>query len=149
MNNLRLYYRVILKLLTFMAIIVLSSVFINSLFVNSKSTLDHSKRFPVVVLDISLMKKGDIRKTRWKGKEVAVLFRDETPSKEPYFVYENHGDSGNCPLFYVSNTFKDVCTGQLFDTFGRQKVNPKRGYRLKVPPHYFNDQEVLFGINQK
>ncbi len=148
MNNLRLYFRVALKLLTFIALAGLSAVFINSLFVGSNSNINHSENIPVV-LDISSMKKGEIRKTRWKGKEVAVLFKGNSSLKKQYFVYENYGDSGNCPLFYTRDTFKDICTGQLFDLFGRQKNNPEQGYRLIIPPHYIQDKKIVFGVKHK
>ena len=148
-KNNRLYYRVTLKLLTLVAVLVLLGVFINSLFVGTDGKKPKPEMQSLVILDTSLMKKGEIRKTRWNGKEVAVLLFNNPQSEKNYFVYENYGDSGNCPLFYVNNTFKDVCTGSVFDTSGRLKNNPNQGYRLKEPPYYFQNNTVVFGTKIK
>ena len=73
MQNRRLYYRVILKTLFAIGFLVLLFVFFNSLLVTSET--ESLKKINIVVLDISDMQKGEIRKTRWGNKEVAVLHR--------------------------------------------------------------------------
>ena len=145
---------------------VLLLVFLNSLFVGGEP--EPKETTAIVVLDISNMQKGEIRKTLLGGKEVAVLYRKKPVSylnpvtdsakllsetlisasrsqKEDYFVYFNHGDSGNCPLFYSDSTFKDVCSSKLFDTSGREISDPKHGYKIKIPSHHFNNNKIYFG----
>ena len=145
---------------------VLLLVFLNSLFIGGESELE--AKSAIVVLDISNMQKGEIRKTRLGSKEVAVLFRkkavlNKSPlteaskfppkvlnsvsrsQKAEYFVYFNHGDSGNCPLFYSGDNFKDVCSSKLFDMSGREVNNIKHGYKIEIPPHHFNNNKIYFG----
>jgi hypothetical protein len=95
------------------------------------------------------MKKGEIRKARWKGVEVAVLYRKQSSSNnEKFFVYLNHGDSGNCPLFYQKNTLKDICTGSLFDVMGKP-LQLSIGYQLEVPSYYFEEKKIFLGSDRK
>ena len=164
MPNRRLYYRVVLKSMFAIGVFVLLLVFLSSLFVGGEQELE--TRSAIVVLDISDMQKGEIRKTRWDDKEVAVLHRNDSISiknnnlpkspseisntlfrsqKADYFVYYNHGDSGNCPLFYSANSFKDVCSSKLFDSTGREVKNSEQGYKIKIPPHFFIDNNLYFG----
>lgn len=170
MQNPRLVYWVILKVFTALGFAVLLWVFINSLFsnnhTNKQESLKSEQSLPLVKMDISIMQKGQIKKTRWGAKEVAVFYRNRpvsyhtkyiaklpndslnsgSRSQNPdYFVYVNHGDSGNCPLFYSADTFKDTCTGKIFNSSGREKDNQQQGYKLEIPPHYFDGESVLFG----
>ncbi len=141
MNN-RLIYRVILKVLALLALLLLTGVFINSLFTASEKKRSHKSIIPRVELYIADMKQGEIRKTRWNGKEVAVLLRKDND----YFVYINAGNSGNCPLFKEPKGFKDVCTGTRFDFFGKEIGNAEQGYKLKIPPHHIVKGKLLIGI---
>jgi Rieske Fe-S protein len=166
MDN-RLVYRVVLKLLFILALAVLTMVFINSLFTTPVKKTTQSKSVPYITVDLSTMNKGDVKKIRWDGKEVAVLYRKGTPFfyhtkyiakiphkslnsgfrsiKKDYFVYLNHGDSGNCPLFNERDALKDVCTGTKFDTSGRVKGREQQGYLLKIPPHKFSGEWLIIG----
>jgi len=167
MNQRRLLYRVILKLLTTLALLVLLGVFINSLFVADNTLTKPRGSAPLVSLDISGLRPGEVRKTRWNGKDVAILKRtltstdaamsllpnDANPLKYPglrsiqpdYFVFINQGDSANCPLYYAQNRFKDICSGTLFDTTGRRVKNPGSKNRIQIPPHYFENNQLIIG----
>lgn len=167
MNQRRLLYRVILKLLTALALLVLFGVFINSLFVSDSTLTTPKESVSLVTLDISDMRPGEIRKTRWNGRDVAILRRtlrptnaamnvspdDAQPLKYPdlrsikpdYFVFINQGDSANCPLYYAQNQFRDICSGTLFDTTGRRVQNPKSSDRMQIPPHYFENNQLIIG----
>jgi len=168
MNNPRLIYRVILKTLAAFAIIALSVVLLRSLFVSTEEEVKNkpiTRNIDAVKLDLSGLKEGEIKKIRWDGKEIAILYRQEsskevsegneklhqslnteTRSQQPeYFVYTNYGDSQNCPLFYSNNRFKDICTSTFFDTAGRQINNPQQGFLLEIPPHNFNDKILIIG----
>ncbi len=160
----RLLYRVIIKLLFLVVIAILGVVFINSLFtgVNTKngSTQADNPTGPIIVVDLARLEKGKALSVRWKGKEVSILRRKKSlplhnakyVAKIPhtslnsglrsltpdYFVYMNHGDSNNCPLFVEADGLKDVCTSTKFDTTGRAKGNEQQGFHLKIPPHHFN-----------
>jgi Rieske Fe-S protein len=168
MKNPRLIYRVALKILALSAFVLLLWVMTRSLFVGSnlaesKNTQQKAQR---VILEISGMQKGEIRKARWQGKEVAVLYRKspipqqaQPNTKQPqllnktasralkpdYFVYINTGDSGNCPLFYANDTFKDICSSTLFDSAGRKTNSQQQGIALKIPPHYFENNTLIIG----
>lgn len=166
MQSRRLFFRALLKALVFLGLVVLLLVFFNSLFTTDKATNKQSKKFNKVILDISGLEPGQIKKIRWDGREVAVLRRikaikekDTVRSdadhktlnawsrslKPEYFVYMNVGDSGNCPLFYSQATFKDICTGTLFDESGREKRGDLLGYAIKVPAHRINNNSIIFG----
>ena len=165
MKNPRLIYRVALKVLFLSAFALLLWVMTRSLFVGSNLAQPENaeKKTQLVTLDISAMQKGEIRKARWQGKEVAVLNRKKpmkqgsTPQtqalnktasrslKPNYFVYINTGDSGNCPLFYVNDTFKDICSSSLFNRAGRAINNPEQGFKIKIPPHYFEGKNLIIG----
>jgi len=158
----RLIYRVILKLLFALAVVVLFVVLVQSLF-TTPETSNSSKNVRVIVsLNIADMKEGEIRKTHWQGKEVAVLKRKRQPAQfnqvsnakntpstaihnKNYFVYINQGDSGNCPLFYMDSVFKDICTSKKFDNRGRELDNPVHGYRLKTPPYQLENNTLTIG----
>lgn len=144
MNN-RLVYRVILKVLALLALLLLTGVFINSLFTASKKKEGEQSVSSIVEFDVSNMKQGDIRKIRWNGKEVAALLREN----QQFFVYINTGNSGNCPLFKESKSFKDVCTGTQFDFNGREIGNIEQGYRLINPPHYFLKDKLFIGVKRE
>jgi hypothetical protein len=156
----RLLYRVVLKLLFVVALVVLTIVFVNSLFTAPTKKATQSEAVPHITVSLADMQKGDVKKIRWNGKEVGVLYRKGTPffyhtkyiAKTPhkslnsglrsitkdYFVYLNHGDSGNCPLFNQRDALKDTCTGTKFNSSGRVKGREQQGYRLEIPPHKFS-----------
>ena len=163
MKNPRLIYRVILKILGLSAFLLLLWVMTRSLFVGSNlSKPERSKQqVQLITIDISAMRKGEIKKARWQGKEIAVLYR-KTPIaqqaqfqainksasrsfKSNYFVYINKGDSGNCPLFYSNDTFKDICSSTLFDSAGRKINGQKNHAPIKIPPHYFLGESLVIG----
>lgn len=155
-----------IKIMTLFAVAVLVIVFLKSLFplFSDKGVAD-----PVVEVEIKGMQGGDIRKVRWGSREIGILKRnnkqldqlrssDETlvDSSSPlfhssldkasrsrrleFFVYFNSGDSGNCPLFYDSLGFKDICSGIRFDTTGREVGKELTGKKLEIPPHKFETQ---------
>lgn len=167
MQSRRLFYRVLLKALVFLGLVVLLVVFFNSLFTANKVANKTSSNFEKVILDISGLQPGQIIKTRWQGKEVAVLrrmmgikekniVRREADHKSigawsrslkpEYFVYINVGDSGNCPLFYNQAKLKDICTGSLFDETGRELRDDSSGYAIKVPAYQIENNMVKFGV---
>ena len=172
MKNPRLVYRVILKVLFLSAFLFLLWVMTRSLFVgsNDSHTKNTQQKTQTVTVDITAMQKGEIRKANWQGKDVAVLYRKSPISSQTknmgkpphpslnsvsrsirseYFVYLNKGDSGNCPLFYSNDTFKDICSSTLFDSAGREKANLQQGNRIKIPPHYFKNKQLIIGQWQK
>lgn len=141
MKDPRLLYRIILKLFVLAGIGVMLYVLVSSLFVGGSPTDNANKIANIIELDLAGMKDNEIRRTQWEGKQVIVL---KHPVKPVYQVYFNTGDSGNCPLFYSSKTFKDTCTGTLYDQEGRElnKASPKL---LSSPPHSFNGNVLLIG----
>jgi hypothetical protein len=170
MQDRRLLLRTILKTMIFSAVLILLLVFINSLFLNDKPRLNtnNSGVLQLVHLNVSELQPGQIMKTRWKGKEVAVLYRqnlqseikqsasDEdlhpslhafSRSQQPeYFVYFNVGDSGNCPLFYSQGIFKDICTANEFDESGRGIKGAQGNSAIQIPPHHFIGNEIVIGL---
>lgn len=162
MENQRLIYRVILKVLTSFALMILIWVFVSSLFTQSGKNVKNGANESVVEFDLSAMKKGEIRKLRFGNKDVSVLYREKPinhetleslqqpnmilhPEDNNYFIYYNHGDSGNCPLFYSKKGLKDVCSGTVFDTVGRDIRNENHGYKLIVPAHYYSGNRLFLG----
>jgi len=143
MNN-RLVYRVIIKVMVLSAILVLALVFFNSLFTAAKKQENTLASKTLVELDTSGMKTGDIRKSYWEGKEIAVLLREDNT----FFVYINIGDSRNCPLFKEKRGFKDVCTGTRFDLNGRQKGNEEHGFKITIPPFHFINENLIIGAKK-
>ena len=170
MKNPRLIYRVALKILGLSAFALLLWVMTRSLFVGSNAVTPQQaskeNKASLVSLAISGMQKGEVRKLNWQGKEVAVLYRKVPISfhtkyiaklphpslnsgsrsiKPEYFVYINKGDSGNCPLFYSNDTFKDICSSTLFNSAGREKANLQQGYKIQIPPHHFKNDHLIIG----
>jgi hypothetical protein len=168
MQDRRLLLHALLKTLVFSAVLLLLLVFVNSLFTDSKIRLNTAGAVQKVQLDVSDLQPGQIKKTRWKGKEVAVLRRlslEKIPplhtifkedlhksldawsrsQKPEYFVYFNAGDSGNCPLFYSQGKFKDICTANKFDQNGRDIRGDQGGFTIEISPHHFIDNVVVFG----
>ncbi|MCF6188858.1 MAG: hypothetical protein L3J51_00095 [Cocleimonas sp.] len=165
----RLIYSVVLKVLFLLAFLVLLIVLVKSLFTASDETNKHrEKDVTLVSLDLKGLIKGDVRKARWKGKDIGVLNRKgnrilyhtkylaKIPHesvnsglrslRKEYFVYYNHGDSGNCPLFKEADGFKDTCSGTRFDTSGREIGKGLQGARLEIPPHYFQGDKLFIGV---
>ena len=128
-----------------LSLAVLTLVFINSLFTPSNDSKDQQASVAVVELDVNGMLKGDIRKVQWKGKEVNALRLEN----KKLFIYINAGDSGNCPLFKEANGLKDVCTGTRFDFSGKQKGNEEHGFKLIIPPNFYESGTVFIGRNEK
>jgi len=172
MQNRRLVFSVIIKLLILSGIILLLVVLVNSLFTGNSSGENQkastSNEIQTVSLDTNDMFKGQIRKIRWNNREVGVLLRqfperllnnanvveenlDDTieansrSKKQEYFVYFNLGDSNNCPLFYSAGEFKDVCSSNKFDEIGRMLKGGPSSFRLKIPPHYYTKTGVVIG----
>jgi hypothetical protein len=141
MMDKRLIYRVVLKVLFLILLGVLAIVLLNSLFTQSNDNNNQQNSLSVVELDVSGMKKGDIRKIQWEGKEVNVIYLEGNK----FFTYINVGDSGNCPLFKDANGFKDVCTGTYFDFSGNQKDNKEHGFKLMIPPNYSENNVISIG----
>ena len=167
----RLLFSVIIKLLILLGLILLIMVFFNSLFVEDKTKVNaiSKTQLPLAQIELSEMQKGEIRKTRWNNKEVAVLFRQfpeklersnteakkasthesvepqKRSKKTDYFVYFNTGDSKSCPLFYAAGIFKDVCSSNKYDESGRALKNNQQAFVIEIPPHYFDGNSVIFG----
>lgn len=167
MKNRRLLFRVILKTLLFFGVFVLVAVFLNSLFTTQEdknNITEKNKKTILASIDISDMRKGQVRRVRWGVKEVAVLYRqfskqaqaakksvhsslsvDTRSIKPEYFVYINHGDSGNCPLYYAKGEFNDTCSKNIFDENGLAIKQSQLSYQLKIPPHYFEGTTIKIG----
>ncbi|MEH6456276.1 MAG: hypothetical protein V7749_08130 [Cocleimonas sp.] len=174
MQNRRLLFTVIIKLLVISGLLLLVVVLFNSLFVKTVSVPRNlNDVLPLVELEIAEMRKGEIRKTRWNNKEVAILLRqfperltqeltqqstestkeDIHPSikqqirskKIEYFVFFNTGDSRNCPLYHSGGEFKDVCSSNRFNEMGRDLNVKQQGHMIEIPPHYFKHNVVVFG----
>lgn len=179
MKNRRLLFRVILKSLIFFGFVILMAVFFNSLFTTQEDKnviTEKGNKLALVSIDISDMRKGEIRKVRWGVKEAAVLYRQfskkvktsgeaaekvsnksskdklnaslssETRSIKPdYFVFINHGDSQNCPLYYAKGEFNDTCSKNIFDENGLPVFSSQVSYQLKIPPHYFEGNLIKVG----
>jgi len=141
MKDPRLIYRIILKLLVLSGIGIMLYVLVGSLFVGGNQIDKTKKAANLITLDLSEMKKNEIRRTQWEGKPVIVLKRSDKPQ---YHVYFNTGDSGNCPLFYASKIFKDTCTGTLYNQGGRE-INKSTPKLLSIPPHSFNGNVLIIG----
>lgn len=165
MKNPRLVFRVILKILTVLGLLILLWVFVSSLFIHQEKeqVVEHE----LLEVELKDMRDGEVRKIRWEGKEIGILKRKghhvlghtkyvakiphqslnsrlRSLTKE-YFVYYNHGDSGNCPLFNENDGFKDTCTGTRFDSSGREKEKGLQGSRLKIPPHQIQTDKLVIG----
>lgn len=170
MKSRRLVYRVFLKILALCGLLALLWVLFNSLFYsdNTNTAQVDTKKTMIVKLSLSGMRRNEIRKVHLGNKEVAVLYRNDSFSyqdkdssypkfleldsrslKKDYFVYYNYGDSLNCPLFYSKDTFKDVCTGNKFDSSGKGKNEIKHGFKIEVPPHYFLGSDLFLGAWEK
>ena len=170
MQNRRLLFSVIIKLMMFLGLFLLTLVLLNSLFTDDSSVPKTvNNEISSVTLDITEMQSGQIKKVRWNNKEVAILLRQfpdklmpqsleasphdlhpsinaQTRSKKiEYFVYFNTGDSKNCPLYYAGGEFKDVCSSNRFDEAGRDINTNSQAYKLEIPPHYFVQDQVVFG----
>lgn len=162
MGNQRLVYRVILKVLAVLALVMLVWVFINSLFTQNHEEKVESEKKELVKIKLAEMKRGGIQKVRLGNQEISILYRKEPvalaklkgnlkkdmifyPQDADFYVFYNYGDSGNCPLFYSKETFKDTCSGKLFDTLGQEINNQKHGFRLVTPPHYYQANNLFLG----
>ena len=175
MLNRRTLFAAIIKLLVMLGLLLLAIVFINSLFIGDDNARPKIEENPVdiVSLDIADIRKGQVKRVRWDNREVAILYRQfpeklsqatvensasltnekihssinaETRSiKNEYFVYFNVGDSKNCPLYYAGGVFKDTCSSNQFDESGRNISTSPLNYKLQIPPHYFDKQQLIFG----
>lgn len=165
MKNPRLVFSAILKILTVLGLVILLLVLTSSLFVHQDK--EQVVKRDLLTIDLNGMRDNDIRKIHWNGKEVTIFQRKQRPSlyhtkylakiphhslnsglrsiSNKYFVYINQGDSGNCPLFKETDGFKDTCTGTRFDATGREKGKGLQGYRLEIPPHYFQGDTLFVG----
>jgi len=159
----RTILRIAIKSLLFIPVVILTFVFMKSLFpVVSNESASNDSQIKTVQLNLQGMQPGDIRKTRWQGREVGILKRirvgfghtkyianlphqslhsGSRSRVSEYFVYYNQGDSGNCPLFYDAEGFKDICSGKRFYSNGREVNNQQNGALIKIPPHYFNSTD--------
>ena len=170
MQNRRSFLGVIIKLMTFLGLLLLTLVLINSLFTDDANVPKTANdQLLTVSLNIAEMQTGQIKKIRWNNKEIAILLRQfpeklvqqkmvnseeelhasikaQTRSQKPeYFVYFNAGDSGNCPLYYAGGVFRDVCSSNKFDEAGRDINANSHSYMLRIPPHHFNQDKVIIG----
>ena len=83
MNSRRLYLRVLLKFLTFVALLALIAVFLNSFTPLFKRIFNSDSTQPALVsIDLADMRPNEIRKIRWQGKEVAVLQRKQVSNEQ-------------------------------------------------------------------
>lgn len=145
MNQRRLVLRVILKLMSLLALLVLLLVFFYSFAPLFKAS---PKKIPLATIDITNMAINEMRKTRWQGKEVAVLYRGSQNSSEnnkSYFVFINIGDSGACPLKFSNDSLTDICTSTHFDLSGKERGNKQALKQLTIPPHHFSGNKVIIG----
>ena len=165
MENQRLIYRVILKVSAVLALMILTWVFVNSLFTQTDKSSESSEKaeqINLIKIDLSEMLKGNIQKVRLGNQEVSILYRKVSapleklktifnkdvaihPENSDFYVFYNYGDSGNCPLFYSKDTLKDTCSGKVFNTFGQEINNQNNGFQLKIPPHYFEGGKLFLG----
>ncbi len=150
MRNPRLVYRALLKLLILLGLLALLYVLFNSLFIGqsneSKDRRINKTKTDFLTLDLSDMNQGQIRKIRWHGREIIILKYAQLKGANAlqYAVFFNTGDSGSCPLFYSSNTFKDTCTGTMYDLMGREK-NKAVPKSLSKPPYVIKGSVLTIG----
>ena len=144
MKNPRLVYRVILKLFTLVGVAILLYVLVASLFVSQEETASSVKKSNMIEFDLNKLDDGEIAMIRWGEKQIITL---KLLNTNKYKVFFNTGDSGNCPLFYASSTFKDTCTGTLYDQNGQQK-NSSSPKHLLSPPHYFDGNMLIIGRSE-
>jgi len=141
MKDPRLVYRVILKLFAALGSLILLYVLFSSLFVKKEKVTPTVKTNPIIKIDLAGMQKDGVRKVRWQGRQIIIL---KSQDKREYSVYYNTGDSGNCPLYYASDVFKDTCTGTLYDKKGRQ-LNSSSPKLLQSPPYYIEGEQLIMG----
>jgi len=144
MKNPRLVYRVILKFFTLSGVAIVLYVLVASLFVSQEETTSSTRKNNIIQLDLNKLDDGETTNVRWQGKQIIVL---KFLGTNKYKVFFNTGDSGNCPLFYASSSFKDSCTGTLYDQNGQQK-NSSSPKQLLSPPHYFEGNTLIIGRSQ-
>ena len=130
-----------MKSLALIGTAILLYVMLSSLFEEPKDTQPNTTSVNIIEVDLTGMINNQIRKTRWNGREVIIL---KGKSASDYSVYFNTGDSGNCPLFYIAGTFKDTCTGTMYDQHGYEK-NTQQPKKLKGPDYYFQDSVIVIG----
>lgn len=141
MKNPRLFYRVILKAFALIGGGILLYVMFSSLFTSQGKTQKNKAPISVVKFDLAGLTKNGIKKVRWNNREVIILKGKDFSDT---FVFFNTGDSGNCPLFYLSGTFKDTCTGTLYDRTGRDKQT-KSPKVLKSPAYHVEGSVMVVG----
>ncbi|MCK5896278.1 MAG: hypothetical protein KAG20_05705 [Cocleimonas sp.] len=143
MEDKRRIYRVILQLMTYISVAVLLWVMFSSAFVANEE-----KQRPInspINMSLQQLEKGEVTHVLWQGKRIAILYRNDV-LENPYFVFYDLGDSGNCPLYFNGKVLKDACTGTQYSQNGIP-VNQSRAGDLDSPPHYLllEQKKVIIG----
>ncbi len=157
----RKVYRISLKILTLLGVIIIMAVMINSLFpventVKEGQSPADNNALPTVTLSVNSLLPGKMMWVQWRGKPVAILKRIDPPDdfvqgeplnkqwrsiKAEYFVFHNTVGVTQCPLYLMpsGDQLKDTCSGILYDSSG-QRISGS-GSALLIPPHYFESDE--------
>jgi len=141
MKNPRLFYRVILKAFALIGVAVLLYIMFSSLFTSQIKEPQNKASIDIVKLDLTGLAKNGIKKVRWNNREIIILTGKDYSDTVAFF---NTGDSGNCPLFYLSATFKDTCTATLYDRTGRE-IQVKTPKFLKSPTYHIEGSILVIG----
>lgn len=143
----RLYLRVALKLLTFVAVAASAAVLFSSL-----QNTEHPVRSAVTVPWADLPT-GEPLIVDWSGRPILVLRRSAAqqaalaaPAGErPLLVVYAVGRGAGCPLEFLGEALRDRCDGVRYDLAGRVFPEAAAGRNLAVPPHHVRDGRLVIG----
>lgn len=164
----RQLYRVIMKYMALLMILVLFAVMLRSVFY----------RIPEAVEVDSIKVKIDaepmaIQLVRWNDQDIAVLrmnerLRQQTKTSlleytdsathpslnsvtraqdDEYFIFNSRGSGVGCPINITRVQglwqLRDICTQITYDLAGRPLKQQSGVKELQVPPHYWQDETTL------
>ncbi|MCK5901550.1 MAG: hypothetical protein KAG28_00250 [Cocleimonas sp.] len=145
MADKRQVYRVILQLMTYIAIGLFLWLMFRSAFVSPIDQEQH-KLPEIINFSLQQLAVGEISRVIWEGKSISILHRNRalknTDPSSRYFVFYNRGDSGYCPLFFNGKVLKDTCTGTQYNQKG-EPINTNKDGDLASPPYYFSSPQLL------
>ncbi|MBK8453716.1 MAG: hypothetical protein WAQ53_05755 [Thiofilum sp.] len=167
----RQLYRVLIKSMVMLGIVVLIGVLVRSVMSTPEPETQHASLVLEQKFTVPLnVHSGKVQLIRWGQQEVGVLHltdtmkaslklatdKDTEPNLNPqtrarhpdYFVYINKGSGVGCPITLVTTQqalLRDTCTQATYDLAGRPLNATLRLPVLTVPPHYFKEGKITLG----
>lgn len=160
----RRLYRVLMKYMALLAVLVLFVVLVRSVFYRVPEAIT----LPTITVNVDV-EPMSLQLVRWNDQDIAILRlttshqpllenvtvkgdseyidKKTRSSQANYFIFQSRGSGAGCPINITRSQglwqLRDICTQIAYDLSGRPLKKQSSVLALTIPPHYWQDESTL------